>query len=57
MRSDETWDEGVPPADDAIAASAAGTADPATLKETAAAATARRAALRSENDSTMYLTI
>src|SRR5271169_1804329 len=54
---DETWEEGVPPAGDAIAASAACTADPATPADSTAVAAAVRATRRKENDSTMYMTI
>ena len=55
--SDETWEEGAPPAGDATAASAAWTADPAMPKDSAAVAAAVRATRRRDNDSTMYMTI
>ena len=54
---DETWEEGAPPAGDATAASAAWTAYPHTLKDSAVAAAAVRATRRRDNDSTMYMTI
>ena len=54
---DETCEEGVPPAGDATAASAAWTAYPATLTNSAAVAAAVRATRRRDNDSTMYMTI
>src|SRR5580704_12562332 len=53
---DETWEEGVPPAGDATAASAAWTADPATVRDSAVAAAAIRATRRRDNSSTMYMT-
>jgi hypothetical protein len=55
--ADETWDDGIPPAGDTTAASAAGTADPATLTASAAAVTAVRAIRPSNDDSTMNTTI
>jgi len=54
---DETWEEGVPPAGDATAASAAWTADPARLTASVATAAAVRATRRGDNGSTMYMTI
>jgi len=55
--SDLTWEEGAPPTGEATAASAAWTADPATLKDIADAAMAVSAARRRVNNSTMYMTI
>jgi hypothetical protein len=55
--SDETWEEGMPPTGDATAASAAWTANPATLTDSTAVAAAVRATRRRDNDSTMYMTI
>ena len=54
---DETWEEGVPPAGDATAASAAWTADPATLRDNAVAAAATRDSRRRDNGSTIDTTI
>jgi hypothetical protein len=54
---DETWEEGAPPAGDATAALAAWTADPAMPADSTAVAAAVRATRRSDNDSTMYMTI
>src|SRR5579859_4898311 len=55
--ADETWEEGVPPARVTTAASAAWTADPATLTASAAAAAAVGTIRRRDNDSTMHMTI
>src|SRR5580704_14339839 len=55
--SDEKWEEGAPPAGDTTAALAAWTADPATPADSTAVAAAVRATRRSDNDSTMYMTI
>src|SRR5579859_5700356 len=55
--ADETWEEGVPPARVTTAASAAWTADPATLTASAAMAAAVGTIRRRDNDSTMHMTI
>ena len=56
-KPEEAWEDGVPPAGAATAASAAWTAVPATLTDIAATAAAARATRRRGKGSTMYMTI